>query len=491
MLQRSLLPERLPTIPGVAFASRYTPGGSGLQVGGDWYDVIELPRGCIGLTVGDVVGRGLTAAATMGQLRTAIRAYALENPSPASVLEQMSRLVGQLEAGQMATVVYAVLDPGSETLTYASAGHPAPLLLGPDGTATYLEGGRSMPLGVAPGARPEAVTAIEPGSTLILYTDGLIERRGHSIDEGLETLRRAVEASNASLNELCDEGLVASGRRDAEDDVAVLATKLLPVSADLSLVLPAEPEEVASVRTALRSWAVHWGATVREADDLVHAVSEAASNVVEHAYGAASGTIELHAIYDAGFISVTVRDQGCWRPPRDTGQGRGLQLIRGLVHDVDVVCAERGTEVRMQYVLGRAAKTGRATVPGATAPASLETDGQVDVVRLSGDVDIANAMSLFHEVIAQIRSRSIGAAVDLSEVDHLDSAGIRLLFRVAARLAPRRQTLCVVATPGSAVDRILRMSGFDRYSQFTPSIDAAIAAIRANEQPSDSLEQGT
>jgi serine phosphatase RsbU (regulator of sigma subunit) len=231
-----------------------------LRVGGDCYDVIELPRGCIGLTVGDVVGRGLTAAAAMGQLRTAIRAYALESPSPANVLEQMSRLVTQVEAGQMSTLVYAVLDPGSATITYACAGHPPPLLLGPDGSATYLDGGRSLPLGVSAGPRSEAVTTIEPGSTLILYTDGLVERRGRSIDDGLEAFRRAVERSRGDLEALCDEQLLAAADLPpGDDDVAMLATTLLPAAADLHRELPAEPEVVASVRRAVRAWAVHWG----------------------------------------------------------------------------------------------------------------------------------------------------------------------------------------------------------------------------------------
>jgi integral membrane sensor domain MASE1 len=128
VLQRSLLPDSLPNIPGVALTARYLPGGAGLEVGGDWYDVFALPRGRLGLTIGDVVGRGLGAAATMGQLRTALRAYAIETDSPADVLQRLSRLADEFEAAQMATLIYAILDPDSETLTFSSAGHPPPLL---------------------------------------------------------------------------------------------------------------------------------------------------------------------------------------------------------------------------------------------------------------------------------------------------------------------------------------------------------------------------
>lgn len=482
-LQRSLLPDHLPPIPGVDFASRYVPGGAGLQVGGDWFDVIELPRGCIGLTVGDVVGRGLGAAAAMGQLRTAIRAYAVENASPAAVLEKMSRLVSQLEAGQMATLVYAVLDPESETLTYASAGHPPALLVGPDGTATYLTGGRSLPLGVTVSPRSEAVTTIEPGSTLILYTDGLVERRGHSIDEGLEALRRAAEGTHADLDALCDERVLAPSMLTAgEDDVAVLAIKLLPVTTELDLTLPSEPEVIAVVRRTLRSWTARWGATILETGDLVHAVSEAASNVVEHAYGPAGGTLELHARYDAGCISVTIRDHGQWRSPRDVGQGRGLDLIRNLVDDVDVVRGPEGTEVRLQYLLGGSAATQRALrVTAAVEPAVLEPADQIDIVRLSGEIDLASSATTYHEVITQSRPESIGLVIDLTDVEHLESSGIRLLFRVGERLAPRRQMMCLVAPSGSAVSRILQLSGFDRFSPIAPTVSAAVAVLRSTQ----------
>jgi anti-anti-sigma factor len=485
-LQRSLLPESLPVVPGVEFASRYLPGGAGLQVGGDWYDVVLLPRGRIGLTIGDVVGRGLGAAAAMGQLRTAIRAYALECASPAAVLERMSALVSQFDAAQMTTLVYAVLDPEAETLTYASAGHPPPLLLGPDGTATYLEGGRSLPLGLTSAPRTEAVTTIAAGATLILYTDGLVERRGSSIDEGLEALRRAVEGDHDNLNALCDDRVLAALRPEAaNDDVAVLATKLLPVTTELRLSLPSEPEVIASLRRALRLWAVHMGAGSEEADDLVHAASEAASNVVEHAYGPAGGVLELHATYHERCISVVIRDRGRWRSQRDVGQGRGLELIRGLVDEAQIVRSPTGTEVRLQRRLGGAATADQAiNRQVAAARPALESEDEIDMVRLSGDVDLANATTLYHEIISHVRPNSVGVVIDLSEVEHLDSSGVRLLMRVAERLGPRRHGLCIVAPPESPAFRILQLSGFDGYRPVVPTVAAATAVMRTSAHPS-------
>lgn len=248
-LQRSLLPDRLPIVPGVEFASRYLPGGAGLEVGGDWYDVFTLPHGRLGLTIGDVVGRGLTAAATMGQLRTALRAYAIETGSPAEVVQRLSQLIAEFEAAHMATLTYAVLDPNARTLSFASAGHPPPLLVGPDGLASYLMEGRSAPLGVTKAAQAEATVTIRPGSTLVLYTDGLIESRRGSIDKSMEALRTAVEGHHGDLDSLLDDRVLRPPRPESSgDDVALLMVRLLPApTGDLQLLLPAEPQALATL----------------------------------------------------------------------------------------------------------------------------------------------------------------------------------------------------------------------------------------------------
>src|SRR5262245_8197470 len=146
-LQRNLLPARLPDVPGVGAAARYLPGGDGVEVGGDWYEVIPLPSDRVGVAIGDVVGRGVRAAAIMGQLRVALRAYALEFESPAVVARRLAGFVQTIDPNQMATCVYAVLEPESGVLSYTNAGHPPPLLLNPDGSATYLEGDPGLPLG--------------------------------------------------------------------------------------------------------------------------------------------------------------------------------------------------------------------------------------------------------------------------------------------------------------------------------------------------------
>ena len=185
-LQRSLLPARLPQVPGLGLAARYYPGG---EVGGDWYDVIPLPDDRVMLAVGDVVGHGLGAASLMGQLRNALRALALDGHSPGALLERLDRLV-RLDGEGMATVVCATLSPKLDSMVLASAGHPPPLLVDTSGGTTFVEGHTTTPLGVWNAQHGEGRVDLAPGSRLLLYTDGLVEDRGSSIDAGLESLRR-------------------------------------------------------------------------------------------------------------------------------------------------------------------------------------------------------------------------------------------------------------------------------------------------------------
>jgi Stage II sporulation protein E (SpoIIE) len=205
LLQRSLLPQHLPAVPGVRLAARSLPGSSGARVGGDWYDVIALPGGEIGLVVGDVVGHDLPAATAMGQLRNTLRAYALENGSPAAVLERVNRAADLLQVADMATCVYAVLDPRHLTVRWASAGHLPPLLTSPSGAGRLLRTEPGPPLGVLPDAhyRDERLR-LHRGDALVLYTDGLVERRAEPIDTGLTALEEAPRPQPGP-EAMCDE----------------------------------------------------------------------------------------------------------------------------------------------------------------------------------------------------------------------------------------------------------------------------------------------
>jgi phosphoserine phosphatase RsbU/P len=220
-LQRSLLPTMLPDVPGLEFATRYVPGGGG-DVGGDWYDVFDVPSGSIYVVVGDVVGRGIDAAVAMGRLRTALRAYALQTDDPSEMLQRLDAHARYFESGLMATVLCAVVSPRHDRVVLSCAGHPPPVSITPGAPAELVELPPDLPLGIGP-ARPRHTTVlpIEPGHGLLLYTDGLIERRGVSLDVGLDRLCATVQPGPADA--VCGKVMFELlGADQAADDVALL-----------------------------------------------------------------------------------------------------------------------------------------------------------------------------------------------------------------------------------------------------------------------------
>jgi serine/threonine-protein kinase RsbW len=231
-LQQSLLGEAAPSDPRFAVSALYQPAIRTLEVGGDWHDTFRLPGDRIGIAVGDVVGRGLAAASAMGQLRSALRALAGTGVGPAQVLTHLDRFTDQVEAARFATVAYAEIDPATGHTVYACAGHLPPLLSDPPAAPRLLMGGRSMPLGVTIGDPPreQAEITLAPGAALLLYTDGLVERRGEAIDVALERLVTVVgehaDTARDQLNDRLAGELLVDGRGD--DDVCLLLFSLSP-----------------------------------------------------------------------------------------------------------------------------------------------------------------------------------------------------------------------------------------------------------------------
>ena len=226
VLQRRLLPQALPRLAQVELAVRYLPSSETLTIGGDWYDAIQLGRGMLGLTIGDVAGHGVDSAAVMGQLRAVLRGYALEGHPPARVLALSHRFLARLDPELLATCCYLTLDTASGELTWASAGHPPAVVRAPDGTVRFLDGEPGPPLGTPVQAtHPEGRTQLEAGSLLVLYTDGLVERRDEPIDAGLDRLAAALGAGpwapEAGLDHLLAEVLGTA----PNDDVALLGVR--------------------------------------------------------------------------------------------------------------------------------------------------------------------------------------------------------------------------------------------------------------------------
>jgi serine phosphatase RsbU (regulator of sigma subunit)/anti-sigma regulatory factor (Ser/Thr protein kinase) len=349
-LQRALLPTELPTIAGLEVASRYLPAeNSGL--GGDWYDVFELPESRIAIAVGDVVGHGVAAATVMAQLRTALRAYAAEGHDAASVVQAVDHLMWQLGPVAMTTLAYLVLDPLEETLEVVNAGHLPPLMIDPGGEPSYLSLEGGLPLGTSQAeVYGSQIVPFPAGTAVLLYTDGLVERRGSPIDAGLEHLR-ALSDGAEDVERLCALALEQLVPREPADDVALVAARMPPLQDDLRTTWPATSETLVSVRRLLRRWLVYHGAGEEEMYDIVVACQEACANAVEHAYGPGHAHFEVEAEHRAARIRVIVRDRGRWRPPRGSHRGRGLALMRALMESVDVEHGDDGTVVVLERAL--------------------------------------------------------------------------------------------------------------------------------------------
>jgi PAS domain S-box-containing protein len=223
VLQQALLPTSLPEVPGTTIGVRYIPAQSDAGVGGDWYAVLPLSGGRLGLAIGDVAGHGVGAVADMAAARFSLRALALTDPvAPERVLERLNNVVRVFESDTMITALYGVLDPVAHTWTYASAGHCPALVRNPDGTTEWLDDECDPPLGVATSFRRRRAN-IAPGSMLVFYTDGLVERRTESIDCGMDRLRRACEAGPDTPDALCTRlSEVMLGDGSVQDDVAIV-----------------------------------------------------------------------------------------------------------------------------------------------------------------------------------------------------------------------------------------------------------------------------
>lgn len=338
-LQRALLPATVPVVPGLDVAVRYVAATDGASVGGDWYDVLAFDDGRTGIVVGDVVGHDIAASTSMGQLRTAMRIYAWEEDgAPAPALARVDRLVDGLGLG-CATCILGVLDLAVPSFQWSNAGHPPPLLLR-GGTATFLDDGNGVLLGATAGSGVvEASVGLQEADVLVLYTDGLVERRGESLHEGFERLAAAATAAATDdVEVLCDvllEALVPSTSARA-DDVAILVARIRPhVGRPGVHRLPFEPvPESAGLTRGFTAGVLQGAGWAEQADTAVLLASELVTNAIRHACGPCA----LVVTFDGDIVEVSVED-GDPRPPvaRDgTGyeeDGRGLLLLGALADD--------------------------------------------------------------------------------------------------------------------------------------------------------------
>ncbi|MER7456108.1 SpoIIE family protein phosphatase [Micromonospora sp. NPDC126480] len=347
-LQHSLLPRSLPQLPGAVVASRYLPGTTDVEVGGDWYDAIALGDDTLVLVIGDVVGKGVRAAAAMGELRNALRAYVLEGFDPGASLTRLNRLVDSTEGRSFATVVCLAFSPRTGRLRYASAGHPSPLLIRGDDVAFLHDRALGPPVGAIPGTAYRTVEGeLTPGSRLLLFTDGLIEDRNQGIDAALEQLRRDAVTPREHVADLVDTVVQRVAEQPRRDDVAVLAVEATELNR-FALRLPADPTRLSVLRKRLEDFLVAHDVGETDLFDLTVAVSEAAANAIEHPVDPAETTIGVEVTIEDRTVVATVRDSGRWRESSGSGfRGRGLTLIRAL-GELSVRRTPDGTEVTLR-----------------------------------------------------------------------------------------------------------------------------------------------
>jgi serine phosphatase RsbU (regulator of sigma subunit)/anti-sigma regulatory factor (Ser/Thr protein kinase) len=331
-LQRSMLPTGLSAPSSVEVKHRYLPGSQLIEIGGDWYESIALPGGRVALVVGDVAGHGVRAAVTMGRLRTAIHTLAMLELPPAETLQQLNELMQELGAREphFATCVYAIYDAVSGKCELASAGHLPPLLVRPDGSTELLDISPAPPLGVGSGPIQSRVVDIDDGSLLVLYTDGLVERRTEDIDVGLAKLRAIFGPGSADrpLEDLCKATLAGVYADQQRDDIALLIARLRRISEDnfVTWRLPAELTSAHRARTLIRRPMKRWGLT-----ELIPAAELLASELVTNAVRYAQGQIGLRLILEGGLVIEVLDDSAALprlrHPDDDEERGRGLQVV--------------------------------------------------------------------------------------------------------------------------------------------------------------------
>ncbi|NYF59761.1 SpoIIE family protein phosphatase [Micromonospora purpureochromogenes] len=355
-MQRAMLgPVELPA----GFAVRYEPAFRPLEVGGDWYDVVPLPGNLVGVVVGDCVGRGLPAATVMGQLRNACRALLLQAKSPAEVLSALDDFARFVPGGGNTTVFCAIVDRSLGVLRYSSAGHPPAVLMHADGSAELLDRAGSVPLAsVAVSGRPEAGARLPADSTLLLYTDGLVERRRELIDAGIaravDILAEGRQRPEAEVADRLIRDLVPDVRND---DVAVLVYRHRE-PAVFYATLAADPAQLSPTREALRGWLAGLGVGASDVEAVLIAVGEACANAIEHGYRFAPGaTVTVRGRLRAGRLEVEVTDSGGWREVGADGgeRGRGRLIMARLMDEAVIDGTPQGTVVRLAKRLSGAA----------------------------------------------------------------------------------------------------------------------------------------
>lgn len=478
VMQQALLAPSVPVIPGADVTAQYLVAAEDTAAGGDWFDAIPLGDRLV-LVVGDVVGHGVEAAAVMSQLRTALRMQVVAGYPIAEALEAVDRFRKHVPGSNTATICVGALDFGTGEFRYCTAGHPPPLLVTSDATSRYLEPSGAGPLGSGTGF-PVRTEFLDVGDSILLYTDGLIERPGRPL--GASTAEFAelaaniaggqrgfvIESSMRAIDRICSETLELLLRSTGySDDVTLLAAQRRTPPAPLHMTLDATLHAARAVRTRLRQWLAEIGATADDISDVVHAISEFVENSVEHGYATdVSDGVDVEAMLSGdGDLHISVIDRGRWKDHREgeTGRGRGLAMAEALVSEAHVSHGPDGTTARVTHHLSRPADfvtdslVSRATRQRTVNSEFVSAVTEPGRIVVSGDVDSNTASTLDRQIAVESRSGVAPLTIDLSAVTHLGSSGVSALAAARERAQRQGSEYVLVAPPGSPAHHVLSL----------------------------------
>ncbi|UQB98934.1 SpoIIE family protein phosphatase [Mycobacterium intracellulare] len=478
VMQQALLAPSVPVIPGADVTAQYLVAAEDTAAGGDWFDAIPLGDRLV-LVVGDVVGHGVEAAAVMSQLRTALRMQVVAGYPIAEALEAVDRFRKQVPGSNAATICVGALDFGTGEFRYCTAGHPPPLLVTSEATSRYLEPSGAGPLGSGTGF-PVRTEFLDVGDSILLYTDGLIERPGRPL--GASTAEFAelaaniaggqrgfvIESSMRAIDRICSETLELLLRSTGySDDVTLLAAQRRTPPAPLNMTLDATLHAARAVRTRLRQWLAEIGATADDISDVVHAISEFVENSVEHGYATdvSDGVVVEAMLSGDGDLHISVIDRGRWKDHREgeTGRGRGLAMAEALVSEAHVSHGPDGTTARVTHHLSRPADfvtdslVSRATRQRTVNSEFVSAVTEPGRIVVSGDVDSNTASTLDRQIAVESRSGVAPLTIDLSAVTHLGSSGVSALAAARERAQRQGSEYVLVAPPGSPAHHVLSL----------------------------------
>jgi anti-anti-sigma factor len=458
--------------------AEYLVAAEDTAAGGDWFDAIALGDRLV-LVVGDVVGHGVEAAAVMSQLRTALRMQISAGHTIVEALEAVDRFHEHVPGSKSATACVGSLDYATGEFQYCTAGHPPPLLVTSDASSRYVEPSGAGPLGSGTGF-PVRTEVLDVGDSILLYSDGLIERPGRPL--GASTAEFADLAANIAsgvggfvideparpIDRICSETLELLLRSTGySDDVTLLAAQRRTPPPPLRMTLDATIHAARAVRYRLREWLAEIGADSDDISAVVHAVSEFVENAVEHGYTTevSDGVVIKASLAGDGNLHASVIDRGQWQDHRDgeEGRGRGLAMAEALVSHALVSHDGDGTTATLIHRLSRPANfvtdtvVARATYQRAIDCEFVSLVGDAGRIVVSGDIDSTTALTLDRQIAVESRSGIAPLTIDLRGVTHLGSAGVKAL--AAARDRARRQggDCVLVAPPGSPAHHVLSL----------------------------------